>query len=134
MTSPHAAVAKSEYGGEVKAGPAVVSLRYVAEQTQYFALLIDRDRVVPLGREIEPSNLGSFERSDRRDRCRVDCLLIRKGRHSRKSLFALIKDQNERPAIVLGSQFSSHEPPHGKTWTRPLATRKAQFHKRWASC
>ena len=41
MPSPHAAVAKSEYSVEMQAGLAVVSLCYVAEQTQYLALLIE---------------------------------------------------------------------------------------------
>jgi hypothetical protein len=55
VTSPHAAVTESEHGMEVQAGLAVVSLRDVAEQTQYFALLIDGDRRVSFGREIKPS-------------------------------------------------------------------------------
>jgi hypothetical protein len=85
VTSPHAAVAKSEYSVEMQAGPAVVCLRYVAEQTQYLALLIDGDRAAPFGSQIEPSDFGAFERSDRRDRCRVNCLLIRKGCDLRKT-------------------------------------------------
>jgi len=78
VTSPHAAIAKSEYRVEMQAGLAVVSLRYVPEQAQYFALFVDGNRIVPLGGEIKPPDLGAFERSDRRDRCRVNCLLIRK--------------------------------------------------------
>ncbi len=61
----------------MQAGLAVVSFRDVTEQTQYLALLIDGDRTVAFGREIKPANLGAFERSDRRDRCRGDCLVIR---------------------------------------------------------
>src|SRR6202035_2039895 len=51
MPSPHAAVTKPEYSVEMQAGLAVVSLRYVTEQTQYFALLIDGNRNVPPGGE-----------------------------------------------------------------------------------
>jgi hypothetical protein len=71
VTSPHAAVAKSEYSVEMQASLAVVSLRYVTKQTQYFALLIDGNRTVPLGSEVKPPDLGVFESPDRLDRCRI---------------------------------------------------------------
>jgi hypothetical protein len=103
VTSPHAAVANSEYSVEMQAGLAVVSLCYVSEQTQYFALLINGNRTVPLGSEIKPPDLGAFESSDRRDRCRINCLLIREGCYSCKNFFTLIQDQDECPTIVLGS-------------------------------
>src|ERR1700730_19247231 len=45
VASPHAAVTKPEHRVEVQACLAVVSLRHVAEQTQYFALLIDGNRL-----------------------------------------------------------------------------------------
>jgi hypothetical protein len=51
----------------MQTGLAVVSLRYVAEQTQHLALLIDGNGAVPLGCEIEPPDLSVFERSDCRD-------------------------------------------------------------------
>src|SRR6202035_5994433 len=115
MPSPHAAVTKPEYSLEIQAGLAVVSLRYVTEQTQYFALLIDGNRNVPLGGEIKPPDLGVLEHPDRRDRCRADCLLIRKRSHRCESLFAGVQDQNERPTVMFGSQFGFHEPSRGKT-------------------
>jgi len=59
VTSPHAAVAQSEHSVEMQAGLAVVSLRDVAEQTQYLALLVDGDWIVSLGGEIEPPDLGA---------------------------------------------------------------------------
>src|SRR3984893_265396 len=114
MTSPHGAVAKPEYGVEMQAGLAVVALRNVADQAQYFALLIDGNRIVSPGSEIEPTDLGALERSDRRDPCRADGLLVGKGADSRKSLFVLIQNQNESPSVVFGSQFGFHEPPRGK--------------------
>src|ERR1700730_5499120 len=115
MPSSHGAVTKPEYSVEMQAGLAVVSLRYVTEQTQYFALLIDGNRNVPLGGEIKPPDLGALERPDRRDRCRGDCPLIRKRSHRCESLFALIQDQDERSAVMFGSQFGFHEPSRGKT-------------------
>src|ERR1700692_575865 len=114
MTSPHGAVAKPEYGVEMQAGLAVVALRNVADQAQYFALLIDGNRTVSPGSEIEPTDLRALERSDRRDRCRANGLLVGKGADSRKSLFVLIQNQNESPSVVFGSQFGFHEPPRGK--------------------
>jgi hypothetical protein len=42
----------------MQAGLAVVFLRYVAEQTQYLALLIDGNGAVPFGCEIEPPDLA----------------------------------------------------------------------------
>ena len=115
MTSPHTGIAKSEYRVKMQAGLAVVSLRYVPEQAQYFALFVDRNRIVPLGGEVEPPDLGAFERSDRRDRCRFNCLLIRKGCDGSESLFTLIQDQDECPTVMLGRQFKFHEPSRGKT-------------------
>jgi hypothetical protein len=109
VTSPHAAVAQSEHSVEMQAGLAVVSLRDVAEQTQYLALLVDGDWIVSLGGEIEPPDLGAFERSDRRDRCPLDGVLIRKSRDRRESFFTLIQDQDEYPAVIFRSQFGSHE-------------------------
>src|SRR6202021_3550010 len=114
MTSPHGAVAKPEYGVESHAGLSVVALRNVADQAQYFALLIDGNRIVSPGSEIEPTDLGALERSDRRDRCRADGLIVGKGADSRKSLFVLIQNQNESPSVVFGSQFGLHDPPRGK--------------------
>src|SRR3984893_17236806 len=114
MTSPHGAVAKPEYGVEMQAGLAVVALRNVADQAQYFALLIDGNRTVSPGSEIEPTDLRALERSDRRDRCRANGLLVGKGADSRKSLFVLIQNQNKSPSVVFGSQFGFHEPPRGK--------------------
>src|ERR1700704_4024972 len=114
MPSPHATVPKSEYRVEMQACLAVVPLRYITEQAQYLALFIDGNRTVSLGGEIEPSDLGAFERSDRRDRCRLDYVLVGKGRHGCKSLFALIQDQDECPTVALGGQFRFHEPSRGK--------------------
>src|ERR1700730_13432142 len=115
MPSSHGAVTKPEYSVEMQAGLAVVSLRYVTEHTQYFALLIDGNRNVPLGGEIKPSDLGVLERPDRRDRCRADCLLIRKRSHRCESLFARAPAQNKSPPAIFGSQFGFHEPSRGKT-------------------
>jgi hypothetical protein len=56
VPSPHTAVAKSEHGVNMQACLAIVALRYVAEQTQHFALLIDGNRTVSLGSEVEPSS------------------------------------------------------------------------------
>src|ERR1700736_5586575 len=56
----HAAVAKAEHGVNMQACLAIVALRYVAEQTQHFALLIDGNRTVSLGSEVKPSDLGAF--------------------------------------------------------------------------
>src|SRR6202023_1560463 len=108
--SPHAAVTKPEHRVEVQAWLTVVSLRDVAEQTQYSALLIDGNRLVSFGHQIKPSDLCAFERPDRRDRSCLDRLLIGKGRHSRKGLFALIQDQDECSTIVLGGEFRFHQP------------------------
>src|ERR1700704_5674165 len=110
----------------MQAGLAVVSLRYVAEQTQHFALLSDGNRTVAFGSGIEPPDLSAFERSDCRDRCRVDRLRIRKSRHSRESLFTLIQDQDECPAVVLGGQLGSHEPSRRNASTAPAFSNRGK--------
>ena len=115
---------------------AVVALRYVTEQAQYLALFIDGNRTVSLGGEIEPSDLGAFERSDRRDRCRLDCLLVGKGRSRlAKSLFALIQDQNECPTVALEASLDFMGClAVGRVRPRPLATRDNRTQRTLGNC
>ncbi|MDH2356298.1 hypothetical protein QCM80_37425 [Bradyrhizobium sp. SSUT112] len=48
---------QAEHSVKMQAGLAVITLRNVAEQAQHLALMVDFDRLVRLGREIEPADL-----------------------------------------------------------------------------
>src|SRR5258707_6528881 len=65
MAAARRAVPQAHDGMHVQAGLAVVADRDVAQQAQAFALLVDLDRPVSPGPQIEPADGGALEGAER---------------------------------------------------------------------
>ena len=64
MAAARRAVLQAEHRMHVQAGLAVVADRDVAQQAQALALLVDLDRAVGLGAQVEPADGDALEGAD----------------------------------------------------------------------
>src|SRR5437868_5396451 len=108
VSAAHGTVLQAKYSVKVQAGPAVIALRDVAHQAEDLALFVDIDRLVFLGREIEPTDLGFRKGSDGRYRSAVDALLFGKVDDGLEGFLALVEDQNEHALGAACNGFRFH--------------------------
>jgi hypothetical protein len=95
----------------MQTGFGVIALRNVPYQTQDFALFIDRDRLVALGLDIEPANLGMFESADRSNRGAADVFLIGNFRDASEGFLRRVQDKDERPLSASDYNLRFHPIP-----------------------
>jgi hypothetical protein len=101
---------------KMQARLAIVASRNVSHQAQHFALLADIDRLVFPGAEVEPPDLGSGKRADRRYRRPIQTLLVGEFRDRLESFLTLIQNQDRDALRTLPwlTSISWQALPHGR--------------------
>src|SRR5882762_3091449 len=94
---------------KMKTGLAVIAASHVAHQAQHLALLTDIDRLVSLGREVEPADLRLFERADRRHRRTINAFLVGELGNSAERFLSGLQHENEDEAFSAIAEFTNQE-------------------------
>ena len=100
MAAPRRSVRQSKHRVKMKADLAIFVAPNISEYAQHLALFVDQDATVIFRVEIEPTDRGTLECTDRGDRCSTDIFACGKGLDGAECFFTRFKNDSEKPVAL----------------------------------
>jgi hypothetical protein len=112
---------------KMEARLAVIAFCDIADQAQHFALFVDVDRLVILGGQIEPADIGGRKRPDCSDRSALEILPIGKITNGLEGFLTLVEDKNKNSLCAFCDGFRFHGLPSIRGLQSPLLSAENHF-------